>query len=317
MTDAVAMGELLIDFAAVSTDKDGYPTVAAHPGGAPANFLAALAKFGAKTALLGKVGEDRFGELLIRTLDGIGIGTTGVVRDRDTFTTLAFVTFDETGDRDFSFARKPGADTCLTFEELDLALIDGAKVFHFGSLSLTDEPARGATKRAVAYAKGQGKLISYDPNLRKPLWTDLNQAKEQILWGLSQADVVKISDEEVEFLFGMGPEAGAAHIRNAYGVKLVYVTCGEKGCFYGNGAASGYVPALAGIEVVDTTGAGDIFGGCAMWKLLQTHKAPADLTDAELRDIVTFASAGAGISTTKPGGISSVPERQEILEAMM
>ena len=317
MIDVVAMGELLIDFAAVSTDKDGYPTVAAHPGGAPANFLAAVTKCGGKTALLGKVGDDRFGELLIRTLDRIGIDTSGVVKDSSVFTTLAFVTFDETGDRDFSFSRKPGADTCLTFEELNLALVDQAKVFHFGSLSLTDEPARSATKRAVAYAKEKGKLISYDPNLRKPLWKDLNLAKEQILWGISQADVVKISDEEVEFLFGMSPETGAEHIRKGYGAKLVYVTCGEKGCYYDNGAASGHVPALPGIRVIDTTGAGDIFGGCAAWKLLQTGKVPEDLTDAELRDIVTFACAGAGLSTTRSGGISSVPERQEILNTIM
>ena len=315
MIDIVAIGELLIDFAAVNTDKDGYPTVAAHPGGAPANFLAAVTKCGGKTALLGKVGEDRFGDLLIRTLDNIGIETSGVVKDSGVFTTLAFVTFDETGDRDFSFARKPGADTCLTYEELDLTLVDRAKVFHFGSLSLTDEPAGSATKRAVAYAKEKGKLISYDPNLRKPLWKDLNLAKEQILWGLSQADVVKISDEEVEFLFGMSPQIGADHIRKTYGVKLVYVTCGENGCYYDNGAASGHVPALPGIRVIDTTGAGDIFGGCAAWKLLQTNKAPEELTDGELQDIVTFASAGAGISTTKSGGISSVPELPEIMNA--
>ena len=317
MIDVVAMGELLIDFAAVSTDKDGYPTVAAHPGGAPANFLAAVTKCGGKTALLGKVGDDHFGELLIRTLEGIGIETAGIVKDNGVFTTLAFVTFDETGDRDFSFSRKPGADTCLTFEELNLEPVDQSKVFHFGSLSLTDEPARSATKRAVAYAKEKGKLISYDPNLRKPLWKDLNLAKEQILWGLSQADVVKISDEEVEFLFGMDPEAGAAHIRKAYGAKLVYVTCGEKGCYYDNGASSGHVPALKGIVTIDTTGAGDIFGGCALWKLLQVGKIPEDLTNVDLRDIVTFACTGAGISTTRSGGISSVPERQEILNTIM
>ena len=194
--------------------------------------------------------------------------------------------------------------------------MDRAKVFHFGSLSLTDEPARSATKRVVAYAKEKGKLISYDPNLRKPLWKDLNLAKEQILWGLSQADVVKISDEEVAFLFNMDPVTGAEYIRKAYGAKLVYVTCGEKGCYYDNGAASGHVPALPGIRVIDTTGAGDIFGGCAAWKLMQSDKKPEELTDEELRDIVTFASAGAGLSTTKAGGISSVPEQKEILGAV-
>ena len=179
--DVVALGELLIDFACVSTDAEGYPTMAAHPGGAPANFLAALAKFGAKTALLGKIGTDAFGKLLTGTLDAAGIETRGIIATDDVFTTLAFVTFDETGNREFSFSRKPGADTCLTFEELDLSLIDEAKVFHFGTLSLTDEPARTTTQKAVAYAKAAGKLITYDPNLRKPLWKSLDAAKEQIL----------------------------------------------------------------------------------------------------------------------------------------
>ena len=168
MIDVVAMGELLIDFAPVSVDADGYPTMAAHPGGAPANFLAALARFGASTALLGKVGTDTFGRLLTATLQKAGIGTRGLVADDTVFTTLAFVTLDETGDRAFAFSRKPGADTCLHFEELDLSLIDECRVFHFGTLSLTDEPARSATCRAVAYAQSRGKLITYDPNLRRP-----------------------------------------------------------------------------------------------------------------------------------------------------
>ncbi|MBQ9939550.1 MAG: carbohydrate kinase, partial [Oscillospiraceae bacterium] len=192
MMDVVAIGELLIDFTCVEKDGDGYPTMAAHPGGAPANFLAALAKFGAKAALLGKVGNDTFGKLLVNTLDSAGIETKGIVAAEDVFTTLAFVTLDATGDREFSFARKPGADTCICFEELNTDLIDEAKVFHFGTLSLTDEPARTATQKAVAYAKAQGKLITYDPNLRKPLWKSMDEAKTQRLWGLAQADVVKI-----------------------------------------------------------------------------------------------------------------------------
>ena len=316
MIDVVALGELLIDFACLSADAEGYPTMAAHPGGAPANFLAALSKFGAKTALLGKVGADAFGKLLTVTLQKAGIETKGLVAADEVFTTLAFVTFDEHGDREFSFSRKPGADTCLTFEELDLSLIDEAKVFHFGTLSLTDEPARSATQKAVAYAKSRGKLITYDPNLRKPLWKDLEEAKAQLLWGLKQADVVKISDEEVEFLFGLGVEAGAKHILDAYGVKLVFVTCGADGCFFKNAKAQGHVPSLNGIKVIDTTGAGDIFGGSAVWKLLQLDKAPEALNEAELREIVTFACTGAGLSTTRPGGISSVPEYAEVLGRM-
>ena len=314
--DVVALGELLIDFTCVSADGEGYPTMAAHPGGAPANFLAALAKFGAETALLGKVGNDAFGKLLVGTLQKAGISTKGLVMAEDVFTTLAFVTLDESGDREFSFARKPGADTCVTFEELELSLIREAKVFHFGTLSLTDEPAKSATQKAVAYAKEAGKLITFDPNLRKPLWKSLEEAKEQMLWGMQQADVVKISDEEVEFLFGLGAEEGAAHILENFGVKLVFVTCGAEGCFFRNQRVSGKVESLPGIRVADTTGAGDIFGGSAVWKLLQLGKKPEELEEAQLRDTVRFACAAAGLSTTRSGGISSVPEYNDVLRAI-
>ena len=314
MYDVVAMGELLIDFTCVSKDGEGYPTMAAHPGGAPANFLAALAKFGTSAALLGKVGNDAFGKLLIGTLDQAGIGTSGIIMADDVFTTLAFVTLDETGNREFSFSRKPGADTCLSYDELNMELIDGAKVFHFGTLSLTDEPARTTTYKAVEYAKSAGKLITYDPNLRKPLWKELEEAKKQLIWGMTKADGVKISDEEVEFLWGLGVEEGADYILKNFGVKLVFVTCGADGCYFKNAVASGKVPSLSNIKVVDTTGAGDIFGGSAVYKLLQPGKAPETLNEEELREVVTFACTSAGLSTTKPGGISSVHEYQQILD---
>ena len=313
MIDVVALGELLIDFTMVSADKEGYPTMAAHPGGAVANFLAAIAKFGGNTALIGKVGNDAFGKLLLGTLEQAGIGTSGMVVDDSVFTTLAFVTLDATGDRSFSFARKPGADTQLTAQEVDLSLIEQAKVLHFGTLSLTDEPAKTATQKAIAYAKEKGKLLTFDPNLRKPLWHSLEDAKEQMLWGLQQADVVKISDEEVEFLFGMGVEEGARYILDTFGLKLVFVTCGADGCYFCNPVASGHVAGLSGIKVVDTTGAGDIFGGSAVWKLLQIGKAPETLTEEELRDVISFACKSAGLSTTKPGGVSSVPQLQDVM----
>ena len=239
--DVVALGELLIDFATITKDEDGYPTMAAHPGGAPANFLAALTKFGCKTALLGKVGNDAFGKLLIGTLAKAGIETSGLIVAEDVFTTLAFVTFDDSGDRSFSFARKPGADTRMAYEELNLKLIEEAKVFHFGTLSLTDEPARTATYKAVDYAKSLGKLITYDPNLRKPLWSSMDECKKQLLWGLSQADVVKISDEEVEFLFGCTPEEGADKLLNEFGVTLAMVTLGPNGAYLKNKTACTYV----------------------------------------------------------------------------
>ena len=316
MYDVAALGELLIDFTCLSTDADGYPTMAAHPGGAPANYLAALTKFGAKTAMIGKVGNDAFGRLLIKTLKDTGIDTRGMLVSDDVFTTLAFVTLDDSGDREFSFARKPGADMQLRFDEIDLSVIDASKVLHFGTLSMTNEPARDATYKAVEYAAGHGKLISFDPNLRKPLWDDLDEAKRQMLWGLRHADVVKISDEETEFLFGIAPEEAAKHIIDSFGVRLVYVTCGAEGCFYRTKTASGFVKALSGIAVKDTTGAGDIFGGSAMYGLLRAGGVPEKLTAEELENIVSFACASAGLSTTKAGGISSVPELGEVEAAM-
>ena len=308
MLDVAALGELLIDFTCLSTDENGYPTMAAHPGGAPANFLAALAKYGAKTAMLGKVGDDTFGRLLLDTLRRAGIETRGMIAAPDVFTTLAFVTLDARGEREFAFARKPGADTCLSFPEIDLSLIDEARVFHFGSLSLTDEPSRSATRQAVAYARAKGKLVTYDPNLRPPLWRSPDDAREQMLWGLGQADVVKISDNEVKFLFGLSPREGAAYIRGRFGTQLVFVTCGADGCEFASLRAQGHVDGLKGLTVTDTTGAGDIFGGCAVWRLLQSGKAPAALDEAELRGIAEFACRVAGRSTEKSGGISAITE---------
>ena len=312
MLDVVALGELLIDFAPVSTDEAGYPTLHAQPGGAPGNFLAALQAYGCKTALIGKVGADSFGQLLVRTVAEKGIETRGIVADPAVFTTLAFVTLDATGNREFSFARKPGADTCLRAGEIDYALIDEAKVFHFGTLSLTNEPARTATQQAVAYAKEKGKLISFDPNLRKPLWQSEADAKAQIEWGLRQADIVKISDEEIDFLWGIGPEAGAQKLLAEYGVQLVYATLGPKGCFVANGRGSATVESPAGIHVVDTTGAGDIFGGSAMSQFLRLGKAPAELTAEELRAVTRFACCAASLSTQTHGGITSVPEEAAV-----
>lgn len=316
MYDVVALGELLIDFTCQSADENGYPVMAAHPGGAPANFLAALAKFGSRTAMLGKVGSDSFGKLLIKTLEKNGIDTRGMVVADDVFTTLAFVTLDSSGDREFSFARKPGADTQLRFEELDLNIIDAAKVFHFGSLSLTNEPSRSAAYKAVEYAKAIGKLITFDPNLRLPLWNGAEEAKQQILWGLKHADIVKISEEEAEFLFGLPVKEAAEHIINSFGTKLLFITCGPAGCYYKNARSCGFVSALKNISVRDTTGAGDIFGGSALYGLLQAGKAPEELSNEELRNITAFACAAAGLSTTKAGGISSVPDREDVLSAL-
>ena len=315
MYDVIALGELLIDFASRSVDDAGYPTMAANPGGAPGNFLAALNAYGAKTAFLGKVGDDAFGHLLLGTLKGAGIETKGIVVDPDVFTTLAFVTFDDQGDRSFSFARKPGADTQLRWEEVDKGLIDAAKVFHFGTLSLTDEPARTTTRKAVAYAKEQGKLITYDPNLRKPLWKTEAEAREQILWGLHQADVVKISDEEVEFLWNCTPEEGADKLLDEYGVGLAMITLGPRGSYLKTANGAYYVPGPS-VSPVDTTGAGDIFGGSAVSRLLELNKTIDDLTAGDLAYIGRFATTAASLSTESVGGIPSIPDKRIVLERM-
>lgn len=314
--DVTAIGELLIDFATVSTDSNGYPTMAANPGGAPANFLAALAKYGADTALLGKVGNDTFGRLLTGTLDKAGICTKGIIADDSVFTTLAFVTLSPNGERSFSFARKPGADTCLSFDELDLSLIDSARIFHFGTLSLTDEPARTTTKKAVAYAKERGKLITFDPNLRPPLWADLKDARREILWGLNQADIVKISIEEVDFLWHIAAEQAAKKLLDEFGVKLVFITLGAEGCYYLNRNGGGRAAYNGPLKVIDTTGAGDIFGGSAVSRILKLGKAPQELTAEELSGIADFACAAASLSTQRMGGISSILPEQEVLQVI-
>ena len=316
MPDVVALGELLIDFAAEGAGEDGYPVLRAQPGGAPANFLAALAKYGAKTALIGKVVADAFGALLLDSLRRAGIETRGVVEAPEAFTTLAFVTLDGRGERTFSFARKPGADTQLRAGEVDFGLIGEARCFHFGSLSLTDEPARADTRAAAACARAGGKLVTFDPNLRRPLWRDLDEARRQMLWGMGQADVVKLSGEEGEFLFSAGPERTARILLEEYGVALAFVTLGPEGCYCATRRHSCRIPAPAGIRPVDTTGAGDIFGGAAVCRLLELGKAPEALEREELAAAARFACAAAGLSTQRRGGIPSVPGRDEV-EALL
>ena len=232
--------------------------------------------------------------------------------DPSVFTTLAFVTFDETGNRHFSFGRKPGADTCLRFEELNLSLIDQCRDFHFGTLSLTDEPAKTATQKAVAYAKAKGKYISFDPNLRKPLWLDMDAAREAILWGLHQADIVKISDEETEFLWGCSAEEAAKKLHTEFGVTLAFITLGPKGCYYSGNGFNGEVKPPSGIHPIDTTGAGDIFGGSVLSRILQLNKPIDQLTATELKNATAFACCAASLSTQKLGGISGVCPLAEV-----
>ena len=320
MIKAVSAGDMLIDFNTVSTDALGYPALQANPGGDVGNYIATMSRFGADTYFIGKLGNDAFGHLLLKTLNDFGINTSGTVVTDDAFTTLAFVTLDETGDREFSFARKPGADILLRFEEIDLSILDGADVLHTSSVGMTDEPSRSALKKLVEYAKSRGVLISYDPNLRLPLWKSTDDAREQMLWGLAAADVVKLGEEEIDFIYNFGcslEEATDKILSLNPGLRLVFATCGAKGCFYNNRRAQGFVPALNDIKVIDTVGAGDIFGGSAMFRLLSAGKKIEELGKEDLDDIVRFACTSAGLSTTKHGGIPSIPSLQEVEDALL
>lgn len=313
MFDVLAMGELLIDFAPLSVDSCGYPSLQAQPGGAPANFLAALSEYGCRTGFIGKAGRDHFGRLLKATLESRGINTENLILDPDYFTTLAFVALNEQGERTFSFARKPGADTQLHFEEINLHYFNLARVFHFGTLSLTDEPSRTTTQNLVSYARKMRLLLSFDPNYRPPLWHSEAAARKEILWGISQTDLIKISEEEIDFLWGISAQAGAEKLLNDYDIKLAMVTLGEKGSILKSRAASCRIGVPA-VKPVDTTGAGDIFGGSALSQILALQKDPAFLTEEELLHIGRFAGAAASLSTQSHGGISSVPALSAVQE---
>ena len=313
MPDIAAMGELLADLTSCGTNEDGFPVLSAHPGGAPANFLAAAAADGCTTAMIGKVGDDVFGHLLTRQLRDRGVDTAGVIADPSVFTTLAFVTVDSEGGRTFSFARKPGADTCLRPEELDRERIRSCRLFHFGTLSLTDEPSASALREAVSEARGGGALISTDPNYRPALWADEKSARIAMEWAIRKADIVKISDDELSFLWGVSPEEGARKILGRFGCSLVFVTLGAKGCYAASPEASVKLPVPSGLTAVDTTGAGDIFWGTAVSRLLKIEGSPHRLEREALEEVVRYANAAAAIAVTRPGGMGSVPTREEIL----
>ncbi len=311
MYDVVALGELLVDFIQNGSSEKGSPIFEANPGGAPCNVLAMLSRLGYSTAFIGKVGEDYFGRMLGKTIRETGISDEGILYDRNVNTTLALVHTLPGGDRDFSFYRKPGADIMLTDEEVNRKLIDECRVFHFGSLSLTNEPAATATKAAVAYAKNAGKLISFDPNLREPLWEDDEQAKEAIWYGIGECDVLKIADNEIKWLTGKEDyDEGVQMIRERSDIKLVNVTLGNEGSFayYGNQKIYGR-PFLSD-RTIDTTGAGDTFCACVIGFLLE-HGLDS-LAEADLEEMLSFSNAAASIVTTRKGAIRSMPDREEV-----
>lgn len=312
--DVSAIGELLIDFTPNGNSRNGNLLFERNPGGAPANVLTALAKLNKRTAFLGKVGNDQFGHFLEGVLKKQGINTTGLLFSDDIPTTLAFVHLDESGDRSFSFYRNPGADMTLTIQELKKEIITQSGIFHFGSLSLTDEPVRSATLEALRVAKENKILVSYDPNLRPALWKSLEDAKEQILVGLEFADIVKISEEEFEFLTqAKNIDEGTDYLCGRYNIALLLVTMGENGCFYRAGELTGYKKGYKA-ATIDTTGAGDAFFGGILHQLVELGQPPNKLTRRELDDITTFANGLAALSTTRLGAIPSMPTLEEVEE---
>ena len=313
--DVVALGELLIDFTENGTSGQGNPVYEANPGGAPCNVLAMLQKAGRKTAFIGKVGQDIFGNRLRAVLDEVGIDTSNLVVDQDARTTLAFVETLPGGDRDFSFYRNPGADMMLKEEDLQDDLIRNAEVFHFGTLSMTHEEVRRATKKAVAIAKESGALISFDPNLRPPLWKSLDAAKEQVAYGLSQCDILKISDNEIQWFTGEDDfDAGIQKLKEQYQIPLIMLSMGRDGSrAYYEDLRVEVAPFLQD-TTIETTGAGDTFGACCLHHVLKYGLD--NLDEEKLTEMLTFANAAASIITTRKGALRVMPGVEEV-EAFM
>lgn len=309
--DVVAMGELLIDFTENGTSGQGNPVFEANPGGAPCNVLAMLKRLGHQTGFIGKVGRDMFGMQLQNALQEVGISTEGLVKDEKVHTTLAFVHTLEGGDRDFSFYRNPGADMMLTETELNMRMLENCRIFHFGSLSMTHEICRNATKKAVAIAKENGALISFDPNLREPLWESLNDAKQQIAYGMSQCDILKISDNEIRWFTGEQDfDKGVAYLQSKYPIRLILLSLGKDGSrAYMDGRrvqAASYLK----VRTIETTGAGDTFCACVLHYVLK--QGLREYSNDELKEMLSFANAAASLVTTKKGALRVMPDKNEI-----
>lgn len=309
--DVTALGELLIDFTENGNSEQGNPLMEANPGGAPCNMLAMIQKLGGTTAFIGKVGKDMFGRQLKTAVEAVGIDTRNLMEDEEVHTTLAFVHTFPDGDRDFSFYRNPGADMMLTKEEIQEDLIRNSKVFHFGTLSSTHKGVREATRYAIDVAKEAGCLISFDPNLRPPLWNTLEDARKEIEYGLSKADILKISDNEVEFLCGTSDyDEGAKMLIEKYNIPFVCVTLGKDGSRAYYKGMRVEVPGFVQKNTIETTGAGDTFCGCMLHYIIQ--HGLEDLTEENLRELLTFANAAASVITTRKGALAVMPSKEEV-----
>lgn len=309
--DVVALGELLIDLTQNGYSGQGNPLLEANPGGAPCNVLALLTKLGHSTAFIGKVGKDGFGDQLENALTETGISTAGLLRDDQVHTTLAVVHTLAGGDRDFSFYRNPGADMCLHTQEINRELIRQAKIFHFGTLSMTDEPVRSATYAAIAEAEAHGVLRSFDPNLRPPLWRTLEEAKEQVLYGMAHCDILKISDNEIQWLTQQEDfDAGVRWIRQRFpNIRLLLLSVGKDGSRGYSGDAMAEVKGFS-VNAIETTGAGDTFFGGILHHVLAWGLR--DYTRQELEEMLTFANAAAALVTTRKGALRVMPSLAEI-----
>ena len=310
--DVIALGELLIDFTMNGQSEQGNNMFEACPGGAPCNVLALLNKMGKKTAFIGKVGKDQFGALLRDTITEAGIDASNLMVDENVNTTLAFVHTFPDGDREFSFYRNPGADMMLTADEVNPEVVKDTKVFHFGTLSMTHEGVREATKKAVETAKANGCLVSFDPNLRPSLWSSLDLAKEQMEYGFGKCDILKISDNEIQFVSGKEDyDEGIAYLQKTYNIPLILLTMGKDGSRAYYKGMRVERPGFS-VKAIETTGAGDTFCGSSL-NYLVDHDFE-NLTEEQLGEMLTFANAAAALVTTKKGAIKAMPVKEEVLE---
>ena len=314
--DVLALGELLIDFTENGKSEQGNPLLEANPGGAPCNVLAMLQKLGKRTAFIGKVGKDMFGRQLRQAAEDAGICMDYLLEDEVVHTTLAFVKTFPNGDRDFSFYREPGADMMLRADELPTEALANTRIFHFGTLSMTHPEVRLATRKAANLAKNAGALLSFDPNLRPPLWHDLEEARDQIAWGLSRCDILKIADNELEFMTGETDfDRGAAALKRLYpNIRLLNVTAGAEGSYSYYGDKRVFVPAFRLGGTIETTGAGDTFCACVLNFVLEN--CIEKLGEKKLTEMLRFANAAAYLVTTKKGAIRSMPEREQVLAVL-
>lgn len=309
--DVLALGELLIDFTSSGMSPQGHPLFEANPGGAPCNVLAMLSKLGNKVGFVGKVGQDMFGAQLRKAIEAAGIDSEALLVDEDVRTTLAFVHTFPDGDRDFSFYRNPGADMMISAEEIDESFVCDTRLFHFGTLSMTHDTCREATIKAVDAAEAAGAIISFDPNIREPLWKSLDDARVQVEAGMKRCDILKISDNEIQWFSGVDDyDEGVRYIRDRYDISLILVSLGKEGSMAYYKDMKVFVPADVRENTIETTGAGDTFCACVLNYVLENGLE--NLSEEGLRDMLKFANVAASIITTRKGALSVMPSKEEI-----